>query len=64
METEEDELVPLMDDFFSSVGQDIHNHFPKVKRKILSREEIIYKYQRNSKNDTLTYCAKTRMPLA
>jgi len=64
METEEDELVPLMDDFFSSVGQDIHNRFPKVKRKILSREEINYKYRRNSKNDTLTYCAKTRMPLA
>jgi hypothetical protein len=41
METEEDELVPLTDDFISSVGQDIHNRFPKVKRKILSREEII-----------------------
>jgi hypothetical protein len=38
METEEDELVPLMDDFISSVCQDIH--FPKVKRKRLSREEI------------------------
>jgi len=40
METEEDELVPLTDDFISSVCQDIHNCFPKVKRKRLSREEI------------------------
>jgi len=40
METEEDELVPLKDDFFSSVCQDIHNRFPKVMRKRLSREEI------------------------
>jgi hypothetical protein len=40
METKEDELVPLMDDFISSVSQDIHNRFPKVKRKRLSREEI------------------------
>jgi superfamily II helicase len=40
METEEEELVPLMDDFISSVCQDIHNRFPKVKRKRLSREEI------------------------
>jgi superfamily II helicase len=35
-ETEEDELVPLTDDFISSVCQDIHNRF--LKR--LSREEI------------------------
>jgi hypothetical protein len=40
METEEEELVPLTDDFISSMCQDIHNHFPKVKRKRLSREEI------------------------
>jgi hypothetical protein len=40
METEEEELVPLMDDFISFVCQGIHNHFPKVKRKRLSREEI------------------------
>jgi hypothetical protein len=40
METEQDELVPLTDDFISSVCQDIHNRFPKVKRKRLSREEI------------------------
>ncbi len=33
METEEDELVPLTDDFISSVCQDIHIRFPKVKRK-------------------------------
>jgi len=39
METE-DELVPLTDEFISSVCQDIHNRFPKVKRKRLSREEI------------------------
>jgi hypothetical protein len=40
METEEKELVPLTDDFISSVWQDIHNRFPKVKRKRLSWEEI------------------------
>jgi hypothetical protein len=40
IETEPDELVPLTDDFISSVCQDIHNRFPKVKRKRLSREEI------------------------
>jgi hypothetical protein len=40
METAEDELVPLTDDFISSVCQDIHNHFPKVKMKRLSKEEI------------------------
>jgi superfamily II helicase len=39
-ETEEEELVPLTDDFISSVCQDIHNRFPKVKRKRLSREDI------------------------
>ncbi len=40
METEQNELVPLMDDFISSICQDIHNCFSKVKRKRLSREEI------------------------
>jgi hypothetical protein len=40
MEMEQDELVPLTDDFISSVCQDIHNCFPKVKRKRLSRDEI------------------------
>jgi hypothetical protein len=40
METEEEELVPLTDDFISSECQDIHNRFPKVKRKRLSREEV------------------------
>jgi hypothetical protein len=40
MKTEEEELVPLTDDFISSVCQDIHNCFPKGKRKRLSREEI------------------------
>jgi hypothetical protein len=40
METEEEELVPLTDDFISSVCQDIYNCFPKVKRKRLIREEI------------------------
>jgi superfamily II helicase len=33
METEEEEMVPLTDDFISSICQDIHNCFPKVKRK-------------------------------
>jgi hypothetical protein len=37
METEQDKLVPLTDDFISSVCQDIHNRFPKVKRKRLTR---------------------------
>ncbi len=40
METEEEEFVPLTDDFISSVCQDIQNRFPKVKRKRLTREEI------------------------
>ncbi len=40
METKQDKLVPLTDDFISSACQDIHNCFPKVKRKRLSREEI------------------------
>jgi hypothetical protein len=40
MEIEEEELVPLTDDFISTVCQDIHNHFPKVKRKRLSRDKI------------------------
>ncbi len=40
METEEEELVPLTDDFISSVCQNIHNRFPKVKRKRLSRDDI------------------------
>jgi hypothetical protein len=40
MEMEQDELVPHTDDFISFVCQDIHNCFPKVKRKRLSREEI------------------------
>jgi superfamily II helicase len=35
METEEDKLVPLMDDLISSVCQDIHNRFP------ISEEEKI-----------------------
>ncbi len=37
---EPDELVPLTDEFISSLCQDIHNRFPKVKRKRLSRDEI------------------------
>jgi len=40
METEEEELVPPTDDFISSVCQNIHNRFAKVKRKRLTREEI------------------------
>jgi len=31
MEIEEEELIPLTCDFISSVCQDIHNCFPKVK---------------------------------
>jgi hypothetical protein len=33
IETEPDELVPLMDDFISSVCQDIHNRFPKSEEE-------------------------------
>ncbi len=40
MEIEEEEQIPLTDDFISSVCQDIHNCFPKVKRKRLSRDDI------------------------
>jgi hypothetical protein len=40
METEEEEMVPVMDEFISSICQDIHNCFPKVKKKRLSRDEI------------------------
>jgi hypothetical protein len=40
IEIKEEEMVPLTDDFTSSICQDIHNRFPKVKRKRLSREEI------------------------
>jgi predicted metalloprotease with PDZ domain len=63
MEIEEEEMVSLADDFISSVCQDIHNRFPKVKRKRLSREEssndAIYKFWRNSNNVTWTFCAST-----
>jgi hypothetical protein len=41
---ERDDIIGVMetktDDFISSVCQDIHNRFPKVKRKRLSRDEI------------------------
>jgi hypothetical protein len=40
LEIEEKKLVPLTDDFISTICQDIHNCFPKVKRKRLSREDI------------------------
>ncbi len=40
MEIEEEELIPLTDDFISSVYQDIHSCFPKVKTKRLSRSDI------------------------
>ncbi len=40
MEIKEEELVPLKDNFIPSVCQDIHNCFPKVKRKRLSRDKI------------------------
>jgi len=55
METEEEEMVPLTDKLKSSVCQDIHNHFPKVKRKGLSRDEIrdgaICKFRTGSRTD-------------
>ena len=40
MEIEEEEQIPLTDDFISSVCKNIHNHFPKVKRKRLSIDDI------------------------
>jgi hypothetical protein len=40
MKIEEEELIPLTDNFISSVCQDIHNCFPKVKKKRLSRQVI------------------------
>jgi hypothetical protein len=40
LEIDEEEIVPLTDDFISSVCQDIHNRFPKVKRKRLSKQVI------------------------
>jgi hypothetical protein len=39
VEVEEVELIPLIDNFISSVCQDIHKHFPKVKKKRLSRQD-------------------------
>jgi len=39
MEIEEEELVPLTDGFISSVCQNIHDRFPKVKER-LSRQDI------------------------
>jgi hypothetical protein len=40
MGIEEEELIPLTDDFISCICQDIHNRFPKVKSKRLSRQDI------------------------
>jgi len=40
IEIEKEKLVPLMENFISSVCQNIHNCFPKVKKKRLSRDEI------------------------
>jgi hypothetical protein len=40
LEIEDKKLVPLTDDFNSTICQDILNCFPKVKRKRLSREDI------------------------
>ncbi len=62
METEEEELVPLTDDFISSVCQDIHNRFPKVKRKRLSREEVKRQcHLQLPSNDIWTLFANIRM---
>jgi hypothetical protein len=38
MEIEKEDLIPLTDDFISSVCQDIHDCFPKLKKKRLSRQ--------------------------
>ncbi len=40
IEIEEEALIPLTNDFVSSVYQDIHSCFLKVKRKRLSRDDI------------------------
>jgi hypothetical protein len=70
METEEEELVPLTDHFMSSICQDIHNRFPKVKRKRLSSEEtkqrchlqVPEEFQEHLRTeDAWTFCASIRM---
>jgi superfamily II helicase len=58
METETDELVPLTDDFILSVCQDIHDRFPKVKRKRLSRDEI-----KSSLSGTSSSCSVSITPI-
>jgi hypothetical protein len=55
-------MVLLADDFISSVCQDIHNPFPKVKRKRLSRDDATYKFRANSRTDIWTFCANIRTP--
>jgi hypothetical protein len=68
MEIKEEELVPLTDDLISSVCQNIHDCFPKVKKKRLFpspnstfRKYVAYKSQRNTRNDTVTSFTNTRM---
>jgi hypothetical protein len=41
MEIEEEELVPVMDSFISSVCQDIQDQFPKVEKKRLYRKTTL-----------------------
>jgi hypothetical protein len=64
METEQDELVPITDDFISSVCQDIHNRFPKVKIFDLPRRrsdgDVTSKFQRKFTTGIWTSCANTR----
>jgi hypothetical protein len=40
MEIEDEDMIPLTDDFISSVCHDIYTCFLKVKRKRLSRDDI------------------------
>jgi hypothetical protein len=43
LEIKEDELIPLKDGVISLVCQDIHDRFPKIKKR-LSRQNIAQKY--------------------
>jgi len=40
MKIEDEDMIPLTDDFISSVCHDIYTCFLKVKRKRLSRDDI------------------------
>jgi hypothetical protein len=65
MEIEEEELIPLLDDFILSVCQDIHSRFPKVKRKRLSRDDIQQRSHLQVPDEfkeISTFSTSTRMP--